>query len=83
MVNRERSGSVSDSFPLSHPVFLLHYAVHAGVRSARLGCREGSRGTTRLIAVSAGFATMHGNNTLTINAVEAYPLDAFSTEVST
>ena len=31
--------------------------------------------------VSAGFATVHGNNTLTINAVEAYPLDKFSTEV--
>lgn len=32
--------------------------------------------------VSAGFATVHGNNTLTINAVEAYPLDKFTTEVS-
>lgn len=32
-------------------------------------------------AVSAGFATMHGNNTLTINAVEAYELDKFSSEV--
>ncbi|GMK55727.1 hypothetical protein CspeluHIS016_0207830 [Cutaneotrichosporon spelunceum] len=30
--------------------------------------------------VSAGFATMHGNNTLTINAVEAYPLENFSLE---
>lgn len=33
-------------------------------------------------SVSAGFATVHGNNTLTINAVEAYPLDKFSAEVS-
>jgi len=32
--------------------------------------------------VSAGFATVHGNNTLTINAVDAYPLDKFSAEVS-
>jgi hypothetical protein len=32
--------------------------------------------------VSTGFATVHGNNTLTINAVEAYPLDKFTTEVS-
>lgn len=31
--------------------------------------------------VSAGFATVHGNNSLTINAVEAYPLDKFSLEV--
>ncbi|KIR25180.1 F-type H+-transporting ATPase subunit delta [Cryptococcus deuterogattii 99/473] len=30
--------------------------------------------------VSAGFATVHGNNSLTINAVEAYPLDKFSLE---
>ncbi|WWC69728.1 uncharacterized protein I206_103671 [Kwoniella pini CBS 10737] len=30
--------------------------------------------------VSSGFATVHGNNTLTINAVEAYPLDTFSAE---
>ncbi|WVQ77928.1 hypothetical protein IAT38_000008 [Cryptococcus sp. DSM 104549] len=30
--------------------------------------------------VSAGFATVHQNNTLTINAVEAYPLDKFSPE---
>jgi len=34
-----------------------------------------------LLIVSAGFATMHGNNSLTINAVEAYELDKFSSEV--
>ncbi|WVO17030.1 hypothetical protein L204_104717 [Cryptococcus depauperatus] len=28
--------------------------------------------------ISSGFATVHGNNSLTINAVEAYPLDSFS-----
>lgn len=33
------------------------------------------------LPVSAGFATVHGNNALTINAVEAYPLDKFSPEV--
>ena len=32
--------------------------------------------------VSGGFATVHPNNKLTINAVEAAPLDAFSVEVS-
>lgn len=32
-------------------------------------------------SVSAGFATVHGNNALTINAVEAYSLDKFSPEV--
>jgi hypothetical protein len=35
-----------------------------------------------LKSVSAGFATVHGNNSLTINAVEAYELDKFSLEVS-
>ncbi|KWU44415.1 epsilon subunit of F1F0-ATP synthase N-terminal domain-containing protein [Rhodotorula sp. JG-1b] len=30
--------------------------------------------------VSGGFANVHPNNSLTINAVEAYPLDAFSPE---
>jgi F-type H+-transporting ATPase subunit delta len=34
-----------------------------------------------LLLVSAGFATVHGNNTLTINAVEAYEMDSFSPEV--
>lgn len=32
--------------------------------------------------VSGGFATVHPNNKLTINAVEAAPLEAFSVEVS-
>lgn len=31
-----------------------------------------------LTLVSTGFATVHDNNTLTINAVDAYPLEAFS-----
>jgi F0F1-type ATP synthase epsilon subunit len=31
--------------------------------------------------VSGGFATVHPSNSLTINAVEAYPLDSFSPEV--
>ncbi|BGP25521.1 ATP-synthase delta chain [Rhodotorula toruloides] len=30
--------------------------------------------------VSGGFANVHPNNTMTVNAVEAYPLDAFSSE---
>jgi len=30
--------------------------------------------------VSGGFASMHPNNILTVNAVEAFPLDAFSPE---
>lgn len=28
--------------------------------------------------VSSGFATIHPNNSLTINAIEAYPTDQFS-----
>ncbi|GHJ86066.1 hypothetical protein NliqN6_2468 [Naganishia liquefaciens] len=35
---------------------------------------------TKKYFVSAGFATVHGNNTLTINAVEAYEMDNFSPE---
>lgn len=31
--------------------------------------------------MSGGFATMHPNNSLLVNAVEAYELDAFSREV--
>ena len=31
--------------------------------------------------VSGGFATVHPNNKLTINAIEAYELDQFSPEV--
>lgn len=31
--------------------------------------------------VSAGFATVHPNNSLTVNAVEAYELESFSPEV--
>lgn len=33
------------------------------------------------VAVSGGFATVHPNNRLTINAVEAAPLEDFSLEV--
>lgn len=35
------------------------------------------------LAVSGGFATVHPNNKLTINVVEAAPLDHFSAEVTT
>lgn len=35
-----------------------------------------------LVAVSGGFATVHPNNKLTVNVIEAAPLDAFSAEVS-
>lgn len=33
------------------------------------------------IIVSGGFATVHPNNKLTVNVIEAAPLDAFSAEV--
>jgi F0F1-type ATP synthase epsilon subunit len=36
----------------------------------------------RSLTVSGGFATMHPNNRLTINAIEAYPLEDFSQDVS-
>ncbi|ORX39613.1 ATP synthase [Kockovaella imperatae] len=41
---------------------------------------EDAGGQSKKFFVSAGVATMHGNNTLTINAVEAYSLDKFSLE---
>ncbi|GAA5915103.1 hypothetical protein JCM8208_002627 [Rhodotorula glutinis] len=41
---------------------------------------EGSANESKKWFVSGGFANVHPNNTLTINAVEAYPLDAFSPE---
>ncbi|EIW70268.1 F-type H+-transporting ATPase subunit delta [Tremella mesenterica] len=37
-------------------------------------------GSTKKWFASTGFATMHENNMLTINAVEAYPLENFSLE---
>ena len=37
--------------------------------------------TRRSVPVSGGFATVHPNNRLTINAVEAAPLEDFSLEV--
>ncbi|KAK4054614.1 delta subunit of the central stalk of mitochondrial F1F0 ATP synthase, atp16 [Microbotryomycetes sp. JL221] len=39
---------------------------------------EGSE--TKKWFVSGGFANVHPNNLLTVNAVEAYPLDSFSPE---
>ncbi|KAL4402861.1 delta subunit of the central stalk of mitochondrial F1F0 ATP synthase, Atp16 [Malassezia pachydermatis] len=39
-----------------------------------------SSGTSKKFFVSSGFASIHPNNTLTVNAVEAYPLDQFSPE---
>ncbi|GAA6007763.1 hypothetical protein JCM11491_003956 [Sporobolomyces phaffii] len=41
---------------------------------------EGSSNESKKWFVSGGFANIHPNNTLTVNAVEAYPLDAFSPE---
>lgn len=39
-------------------------------------------GTTNMsCAVSGGFATVQPNSVLSINAVEGYPLEAFSAEV--
>ena len=52
-----------------------------GTEGLQCGERSVQEGKHSLTLVSAGFATVHGNNTLTINAVEAYPLDKFSAEV--
>lgn len=42
----------------------------------------GTHNETNATIVSGGFATVHPNNKLTVNVVEAAPLDAFSPEVS-
>ncbi|WFD18595.1 delta subunit of the central stalk of mitochondrial F1F0 ATP synthase, atp16 [Malassezia caprae] len=39
-----------------------------------------SSGTSKKFFVSSGFATIHPNNRLTINAIEAYTVDKFSPE---
>ncbi|GAA5835954.1 hypothetical protein JCM11251_006612 [Rhodosporidiobolus azoricus] len=41
---------------------------------------EGNANDSKKWFVSGGFANVHPNNTLTINAVEAHPLDSFSPE---
>ncbi|PKI83507.1 delta subunit of the central stalk of mitochondrial F1F0 ATP synthase, atp16 [Malassezia vespertilionis] len=41
-----------------------------------------SSGTSKRFFVSSGFATVHPNNSLTINAVEAFPLEDFSIEAA-
>ncbi|EJT47015.1 hypothetical protein A1Q2_01969 [Trichosporon asahii var. asahii CBS 8904] len=43
-------------------------------------CHIHDLGAFTLTSVSTGFATVHPNNTLTINAVEAYPIDKFSAD---
>ncbi|KZS98683.1 ATP-synthase delta-subunit, partial [Sistotremastrum niveocremeum HHB9708] len=52
------------------------------VESLRPGTLEviESEGTSKKWFVSGGFATVHPNNSLTINAVEAAPLEDFSAE---
>lgn len=60
-------------------------ASYASYTPPIFSCFDPSRGAgsraNAFFSVSAGFATVHGNNALTINAVEAYPLDKFSPEV--
>lgn len=47
-------------------------------RRRRIECADSLSG---LLLVSGGFLVMHPNNKLTINAIEAYPLEEFSPEV--
>ncbi|KAK4683750.1 F-type H+-transporting ATPase subunit delta, partial [Tremellales sp. Uapishka_1] len=57
-----------------------HVASVEALRPGVVEVLESSGGPGKKWFVSAGFATVHGNNTLTINAVEAYSLDKFSSE---
>ncbi|ORY55733.1 putative ATP synthase delta chain mitochondrial precursor [Leucosporidium creatinivorum] len=50
------------------------------LKSGVLEVIEGNANDSKKWFVSGGFANVHPNNLLTINAVEAFPLDAFSPE---
>ncbi|KAI5476981.1 ATP synthase F1, epsilon subunit [Pseudohyphozyma bogoriensis] len=54
----------------------------ASIESLKPGVLEviEQNGDSKKWFVSGGFANVHANNTLTVNAVEAYPLEAFSVE---
>lgn len=56
----------------------------ASIESLKPGVVEviEGQGESKKWFVSGGFANVHPNNLLTINAVEAYPLDAFSPEAT-
>ncbi|KNZ55500.1 ATP synthase F1, epsilon subunit [Puccinia sorghi] len=56
----------------------------ASIESLKPGVVEviEGQGDSKKWFVSGGFANVHPNNLLTINAVEAYPLDAFSAEAA-
>ncbi|KAL8280804.1 hypothetical protein RQP46_006808 [Phenoliferia psychrophenolica] len=57
-----------------------HVASIESLKPGVLEVIEGNAAESKKWFVSGGFANMHPNNTLTINAVEAYPLEAFSAE---
>ncbi|CAD6577308.1 MAG: delta subunit of the central stalk of mitochondrial F1F0 ATP synthase, atp16 [Tremellales sp. Tagirdzhanova-0007] len=61
-------------------VLANHVATVEALRPGVVEVIEEAGGQGKKWFVSAGFATMHGNNSLTINAVEAYELDKFSAE---
>ncbi|KAH9809352.1 ATP synthase [Melampsora americana] len=56
----------------------------ASIESLKPGVVEviENQGDSKKWFVSGGFANVHPNNSLTINAVEAYPLEAFSAEAA-
>ncbi|KAG0142237.1 hypothetical protein CROQUDRAFT_50567 [Cronartium quercuum f. sp. fusiforme G11] len=56
----------------------------ASIESLKPGVVEviENQGESKKWFVSGGFANVHPNNSLTINAVEAFPLEAFSAEAA-
>ena len=75
----ERKGARQEEFPSRWPKRLKR---HLHPLSSRVSIQtEVPNHALMPFSVSAGFATVHGNNALTINAVEAYSLDKFSPEV--
>lgn len=61
----EESGSTKQFFRTSHPPQAWRYLV---------------RSLTRTVIVAGGFAVVQPNSVLSINAVEGYPIEEFSSE---
>jgi len=64
-------------------VSILEFLLLLIIASVLLIFGRGTDGHFLNLLVSGGFATMHPKNELTVNVVEAAPLEDFSPEVST
>ncbi|KAK1924611.1 F1 complex, delta/epsilon subunit of ATPase [Papiliotrema laurentii] len=77
------SGVYSVNIPASSGdmnIYANHVPVVEALNPGVIEVIEDSGSQGKKWFISAGFATVHANNSLTINAVEAYPLDKISPE---